>query len=195
MLPIYSDLDRTKLIVDRAKRGTANLFGIIAYTDANPNIKRVLRDYDSWCCFDDLSTGWIVYAIRPDNGQRVRFNNPGATGLELNYDFLNDFGIKSAEEFPLFLVVGLSQNDSLDIISVPIDDSSQENAERSIISIIEMITGVLNRITSNNRRSTAVLREIEAELGSIKAKAFSKKVSRSLIRFIRDALMFAPLVS
>lgn len=65
MFSIYSDLDRTKLIVDRSKMGTANLFEIIAYTDANPNIKRVLRDPDGCNCFDDSSRGWIVYAIRP----------------------------------------------------------------------------------------------------------------------------------
>ena len=194
MFSIYSDLDRTKLIVDRSKMGTANLFGIIAYTDANPNIKRVLRDPDSWNCFDDLSIGWIVYAIRPDNGQRVRFNNPETTELELNYDFLNDFGINSAEEFPLFLLVGLSKNDSLNIISVPIDDSSTDNAENSIKNTIKMITGVLKAIAMENRRSTAVLRAIEAELGSIQAKAFSRKVSRALIQFIKGALMVAPLI-
>ena len=194
MFSIYSDLDRTKLIVDRSKMGTANLFGIIAYTDANPNIKRVLRDPDGWNCFDDSSRGWIVYAIRPDNGQRVRFNNPETRELELNYDFLNDFGINSAEEFPLFLLVGLSNNDSLNIISVPIDDSSKDNAENSIKNTIKMITRVLEAIAMENRRSTAVLREIEAELGSIQAKAFSRRVSRALIQFIKGALMVAPFI-
>ena len=182
------------MIVDRSKMGTANLFGIIAYTDANPNIKRVLRDPDGWNCFDDSSRGWIVYAIRPDNGQRVRFNNPETRELELNYDFLNDFGINSAEEFPLFLLVGLSNNDSLNIISVPIDDSSKDNAENSIKNTIKMITRVLEAIAMENRRSTAVLREIEAELGSIQAKAFSRRVSRALIQFIKGALMVAPFI-
>lgn len=112
----------------------------------------------------------------------------------MNYDFLNDFGINSAEEFPLFLLVGLSKNDSLNIISVPIDDSSKDNAENSIKNTIKMITRVLEAIAMENRRSTAVLREIEAELGSIQAKAFSRRVSRALIQFIKGALMVAPLI-
>ena len=50
MFPIYQDINRTKLIADKSRYGTANLFGIIAYTDANPNIKKVLRDTDFWNC-------------------------------------------------------------------------------------------------------------------------------------------------
>lgn len=189
MYPIYSDIDRTKLIVDRSKRGTANLFGIIAYTDANPNIKKVLRDYDYWDCFDEMSTGWIIYAIRPDYGQRVQFNNTRKTELELNYDFLNDFGITNAGEFPILIVVGLAENNSLKIISVPIDDSSQDNATNSIRNTIKLITQTLNRIAPDNRHSTAVLREVEAELESIKAVATFREVSQSLVRFIKEAIV------
>ena len=51
MFPIYQDIDRTKLIADKSRYGMANLFGIIAHTDANPNIKIVLRDTDYWYSF------------------------------------------------------------------------------------------------------------------------------------------------
>lgn len=99
MFPIYDDLNRTKLIADKSKRGTANLFGIIAYTDANPNIKKVLRDSDYWDSFNHLSNGWIIYAIRPEYGQHVTYftdengYKKERCPFEFDYDFLQDFGI------------------------------------------------------------------------------------------------------
>lgn len=200
MFPIYEDIDRTKLIADKSRRGTANLFGIIAYTDANPNIKKVLRDSDYWDSFNYMSVGWIVYAIRPEYGQNVTFytdengNRRERKTFELNYDFLKDFGINPEDSFPLFIIAALIDNNQIQAIRIPIDDSTEDKTSESIREIIDMATRVIRNVEPRYRSSTHVLREVEAELNAIKARASYNKASRSFKRFfqtIATAMTFA----
>ncbi len=200
MFPIYEDIDRTKLIADKSRRGTANLFGIIAYTDANPNIKKVLRDSDYWDSFNYMSVGWIVYAIRPEYGQNVTFytdengNRRERKTFELNYDFLKDFGINPEDSFPLFIIAALVDNNQIQAIRIPIDDSTEDKTSESIREIIDMATRVIRNVEPRYRSSTHVLREVEAELNAIKARASYNKASRSFKRFfqtIATAMTFA----
>ncbi len=200
MFPISEDIDRTKLIADKSRRGTANLFGIIAYTDANPNIKKVLRDSDYWDSFNYMSVGWIVYAIRPEYGQNVTFytdengNRRERKTFELNYDFLKDFGINPEDSFPLFIIAALVDNNQIQAIRIPIDDSTEDKTSESIREIIDMATRVIRNVEPRYRSSTHVLREVEAELNAIKARASYNKASRSFKRFfqtIATAMTFA----
>ena len=196
MFPIYEDINRTKLIADKSRRGTANLFGIIAYTDSNPNVKKVLRDSDYWDCFNHLSTGWIIYAIRPEYGQKVTYFTDengykrARNSYELNYDFLQDFGITQKESFPFFIIAALVEDDRIQAIRFPIDDSSVDKANESIRSIIITATRVINDIKPKYRSSTHVLREVEAELRAINARASLNKASEAFIRFFRFVVQF-----
>ena len=166
MFPIYEDLSRTKLIADKSRRKTANLFGIIAYTDANPNIKKVLRDSDYWDSFNHLSTGWIIYAIRPEYGQHITYftdengYKKELSSFDFNYDFLVDFGISREEPFPLFIIAALVEDNRIQAIRVPIDDSSVEKTNASIREIINLATQVISRVEPRFRSSTHVLREV-----------------------------------
>ena len=191
MFPIYEDLNRTKLIADKSRRGTANLFGIIAYTDANPNIKKVLRDSDYWDSFNHLSAGWIIYAIRPEYGQHVTYftDENGykreRSSFEFNYDFLQDFGISQEESFPIFIIAALVEDDRIQAIRIPIDDSSIETANESIRHIIETATQVISGVEPKYRSSTHVLREVEAQMNALKASASFSKASRAFKRFFQ----------
>ena len=191
MYPIYTDINRTKLITDKSRRGTANLFGIIAYTDANPNIKKVLRDADNWDCFNYLSAGWIIYAIRPEYGQHVTYftDENGyrreRKAFEYNYDFLQDFGISPDETFPLFIIAALAEDDHIQSIRVPIDDSTLDSAKNSIQFIVVTATETISRIESQYKSSTYVLREVEAELAALEAKASFNKASRIFKKFFQ----------
>ena len=194
MFPVYDDITRTKLIADKRRLGTANLFGIIAYTDANPNIKKVLRDKDYWDCFDAISCGWIIYAIRPEYGQRVSFSSGKEIGesarFDYSYDFLSDFGIDNNEQFPMLIVCALAEEDSVASIRVPLDDSTEGNAANNLKELITDITRVLQQIENRYKSSTTVLREVESELTAKQAKASFRKASRALICFLKTATSF-----
>ncbi len=201
MFPIYEDLNRTKLIADKSRRGTANLFGIIAYTDANPNIKKVLRDSDYWDSFNRLSTGWIIYAIRPEYGQHVTYFTDESgykkerKSFEFNYDFLQDFGIGQEESFPIFIIAALVEDERIQAIRIPIDDSSVDNAYNSIKSVIITATKVISYIEPRYKSSTHVLREVEKELSSIKAKASFHKASKAFKQFFQTVVTAITIAS
>ena len=194
MVPIYQDIGRTQLIADKRRLGSANLFGIIAYTDANPSIKKLLRDNDYWDCFDSLSCGWIIYAIRPEYGKRVScFAMTGADKkpqFEFNYDFLADFGIDSNEHFPTLIVCALAEDNRIEAIRVPIDDSSVDIAGKNLRQVISDITRVLLEIDDNNKSSKNVLREVERELASLKVKTSFNKASKAFIQFLTSVISF-----
>lgn len=191
MFPIYEDISRTRLIVDRRKYGTANLFGIIAYTDANPNIKRLLRDKDEWDNIDYISSGWIIYAIRPEYGQRVAYSGDEDVrtrpycGFEFDYGFLQDFGIESSERFPMLIVCALTVDGKIESVRIPIDDSSQETAAANIKDIVEEVTFVVKSVEVPDKNSTQVLHEVEKALAKRRAKASLNKASRAFLVFFR----------
>jgi len=191
MFPIYEDISRTRLIVDRRRYGTANLFGIIAYTDANPNIKRLLRDKDEWDNIDYISSGWIIYAIRPEYGQRVAYSGDEDVrsrpycGFEFDYGFLQDFGIESSERFPMLIVCALTEDGKIESVRIPIDDSSQETAAANIKDIVEEVTYVVKSVEVPDKNSTQVLHEVEKALGKRRAKASLNKASRAFLTFFR----------
>ena len=188
MLPIYEDVNRTTLIADKRRTGSANLFGIIAFTDANPNIKKLLRDKDYWDCFDALSCGWIIYAIRPEYGQRISYSPSGTKSdkpqFDFNYDFLSDFGIKDTEHFPMLIVCALAENDKIESIRVDIDDSSVEVSANNLKELITEITGVLQQVDDRYKSSKNVLREVEKDLSARNARVALKKASKAFIQFL-----------
>ena len=201
MLPIYNDLDRTQLIIDKRSHRSANLFGIIAYTDANPNIKKVLRDGDYWDSFNYLSVGWIVYAIRPEYEQHVTFftdkngNRRERRSFELNYDFLEDFGIDPDESFPLFIIAAIVDDNQIQAIRFPIDDSSEDKVNKSIREIIDMATRVIRNVEPRYRSSTHVLRDVEEEFKAVKARASYNKASHSFKRFFKTIVTAMTIAS
>lgn len=185
------------MIADKRRLGSANLFGIIAYTDANPNIKKLLRDCDYWDCFDTLSCGWIIYAIRPEYGKRVSFSaieGEDNSPFEYSYDFLLDFGIENSESFPMLIVCALAENDSIEAIRIPFDDSTFDNAANELRDIICEVSEVLSWIDDGYKSSTNVLREVEREMSARQAKVSMKKASKAFVKFISLVTSFGELV-
>lgn len=175
------------MIADKRCLGSANLFGIIAFTDANPSIKKLLRDRDYWDCFDALSCGWIIYAIQPEYGQRVSYSPHGTESdksqFEFNYDFLKDFGIEDDEHFPMLIVSALAENDRIESIRIDIDDSTVETAANNLRELITEITGVLQQIDDRYKSSKNVLREVKKDLSARNARVSLKNASRAFLQF------------
>lgn len=198
MIPIYQDIERTQMIADKRRMGSANLFGIIAFTDANPNIKKLLRDRDYWDCFDALSCGWIIYAIQPEYGQRVSYPPSGAASdksqFEYSYDFLRDFGIDNSEHFPMLIVSALAEGEKIESIRVPLDDSTVENAANSLRELIMEITKVLQHVDDRYKSSKNVLREVEKDLAAQNAKVSFNKASKYFVQFFSAITTFWSMI-
>ena len=67
MFPLNEMLTAELLIRDKSACRTANLFGLIAYSERNPFMVKVLRDKDFWNSLNSRTEGWILYAVKPDS--------------------------------------------------------------------------------------------------------------------------------
>lgn len=90
-------------------------FGIILYTEENPNIVKLLRDEDNWNALDSISgEKFNIFAIKPKKGE-MSFPKESNTNLMMlltpiwkepsaNKDLLEVFEIPSTEKLPIFIV-------------------------------------------------------------------------------------------
>ncbi len=89
-------------------------FGIILYTEENPNILKLLRDDDYWNALDSASgEKFYIFSVKPKKGN---FTFPkmkeGTLGLmkqiwdepKDNKEILEIFEIKSTQKLPLFII-------------------------------------------------------------------------------------------
>lgn len=65
MFPLYKMLDVQQLIAAKKQYKTANIFGLIIYSERNPHIVKVLKDVDYWNSLNTRTPGWIVFAVKP----------------------------------------------------------------------------------------------------------------------------------
>lgn len=174
MLPLKEMLNVQNLMKDEMKYGTANIFGLIAYSERNPYIVKVLRDDDFWRSLNARTKGWILYAIKPDS----RYYCGG------NADFINDNLRIAPEEYPQLVILSIGTDGDMKQRNYPIDDSSVDNAYKSIENNIGIITGAVEKIHPEYKLSTNVNREVIAALDAELAKSQWKKVSKSLLDFV-----------
>lgn len=150
------ELSKTK----EPSEGQANLFGVIIYTNAHPHIKKVLRDEDYWQALDEVSgPQWSVYAVRAAEGTHGLPNlPPGYVGMmypvwkepKANKELLELFGLSSTENLPVIVV--FAQNEDGDIYQniVDVDDSTEEQAYKSIKEVLRVVAQALEKVSSEN---------------------------------------------
>lgn len=170
MLPLEEMLNTQQLIRDKISCRTANVFGIIAYSVANPSIVKVLRDKDYWASLNERTENWILYAIHPD-GQY--------THLTEEY-ILPQLGVEKKDDLPLLIVFAIGPDGQYLQRSYPIDDRDEQIAYRSIESIVKNITNTVHDIAPENLSSTNVIREVKKNLDAELAKKQWKKVTSAM---------------
>ena len=132
------------------KEGTANLFGVILYTDAHPHIKKVLRDDDYWAALDELSgPRWSIFSVRTNRGQLEFPNSPPGVFCRMvqvwrepatNKELLSFFELESTANLPKLIIFAEDENGNIHRSLIDIDESSETTAYASLKSIIHKVT-------------------------------------------------------
>jgi len=177
------------------KFGMSNIFGFIAYTDSNPYIKKVLRDDDFWQCFNDLSEGWIIYAVKPPQTGNYKCPSPPPGALCMltaiwqepaaNKEFIKSFGLQDTSKLPCFIAFGINNDGGFDQLIYPLKANNEEEAFASIRGIIEIISQTEKRILPEYKNSVNVFREVSKQ---VQAAQFRENLSsfRTILKIITD---------
>jgi len=147
------------------------LFGVIIYTDTQPNIKKVLRDPDYWKALDEISgPKWSVFSVRADSGGWDVPDLPdGYLGHMIpvwkepssNKELLSAFELDDSSSLPLLAVFALSDME-LSRVAIPLNESSCETAFSSLKEAFLGVNEVLSGLeTTSNFNSDTVVKEVE----------------------------------
>lgn len=179
MFPLEQMLDVQFLIKDKKQYDTVNLFGIIAYTEQNPFVIKVLRDDDFWRSLNARTKGWILYAIKPNS----RYYGGG------NARYINDsLGLKP-EDYPSLILLSIGPNRTMIQRNYPIKGDSTDSMYQFIENIVKIITDSVDRIRPQYRSSTNVHREATGALDAELATKHWKRVSSAFFELIRGFIL------
>ena len=179
MLPLDKMMNVQQLIKDRMTYKTANVFGMIVYTEENPHIVKVLRDQDYWNSLNARTKNWILYAVKPDD----------------NYSHLLDsyimpqLGLSTNRSLPLLIVFAEDSNQIIYQREYDIDDSSVTVAYQSIEATVKTISDAVSAIFPENLSSLNVFREVEKALDAELSKKHWKKVTSEMAKFWGNVLI------
>ncbi|HEX8673959.1 MAG TPA: hypothetical protein VF710_18825 [Longimicrobium sp.] len=140
--------------------GEANLFGVILYTDAHANVKKVLRDQDCWDAFDDVSgPQWAVFAIRTKQGKHGFPSFPrGTVGYMVpiwkepreNRELIEAFELSSTEGLPSLVAFSEGDDGTVYRTVQKLDDSSKDTAYSSIKEALAEVARAVSRVRPEN---------------------------------------------
>lgn len=174
MFPLDQLLDIQLLIKDKQTYHTANLFGVIAYTDHNPYVIKVLKDEDFWRSLNARTKGWILYAITPNV---YRYGGGNAV-------FIHDsLGVKP-EEFPVVILLSIGPRGTMIQRNYPIIGDTVDSTYKSIERIVSIITDSVGQIHPRYRTATSVHREATKALDADIARMKWKKAGQAFAEFI-----------
>ena len=150
MIDILQD-DITK-IIDNSNIKT---FGLILYTDENPNIVKLLRDEDNWKALSRASgEKFFIFSVKPKKGYMGFPDYPSETiGMMVpiwkepneNHELFKHLNIKNSRELPLF-VVFTKVDEYLLYKSMSIDESDPYKALKQLKEIFYQIRDVTDKI-------------------------------------------------
>lgn len=170
MFPLEQMMSVNLLIRDKQQVRTANIFGLIAYSDRNPYVVKVLRDHDFWNSLNARTEGWILYAVKPES----EYYQGG------NADYINScLGVKP-EDYPQLIILGIGSDKVMKQSNYPITGYSVESVYESIERSIDTVTATLNKIHPQYKGSTNVYREVVEALDAELASKRWKRVSQGL---------------
>ncbi len=178
MFSLSEMLTSELLIRDKRASRTANIFGLIAYSERNPYVVKVLRDKDFWNSLNTRTEGWILYAVKPDS----RYYGGG------NARFIDDSLGLTPKDYPQLIILSIGQDQTLMQRNYPIKSDSLESTYNSIESNVDIVTRSLEKIWPTFRNSTNVHREVIKALDAELATANWKKVASGLKVFAMTLL-------
>jgi len=142
------------------KEGSVPVFGIILYTNAHANIKKILRDADYWAALDEISgPKWPVFSIRALKGKyEYPTPPPGVRAMMLpvwkepreNLTLLNLFKLKNTENFPCLAIFTISEKEEVDRIIISLNDKSPDSAFNRLREIMTLISKAIDGVKKEN---------------------------------------------
>jgi hypothetical protein len=174
------------------------LFGIILYTDAHPNIKKVLRDDDYWKALDEISgPKWAIFSVRA----RKRYIDLPPEGVHhmmvpvwkepsANRELLEVFELKDTSGLPV-LVIFTFDGENLYRTIVKINESDPNAAFASIKSEVQKVSDALEGLDPESLLQAKVVYYAvnKALNGNKYQKARITKIY-SIIKELRDWLPY-----
>lgn len=175
MFPLDQLLDVQLLIESKRTYHTVNLFGLIAYTEQNPYVIKVLKDEDFWGSLNSRTKGWILYAVTP-------YNYLYGGG---NANFIHHSLNIRPEEFPVLILLAIGPGGTMLQRNYPISGDSVDCTYKSLERIADIVTGSVKQIHPQYRSATSVHREASKALDAEFATMRWKKASHELAELIK----------
>ena len=171
MLPLDKMVNVQLLIKDKQQYRTANIFGLIAYSERNPYVVKVLQDDVFWQSLNSRTKGWILYAIKPDS---TYFKGGNA-------DYINQCLGLQPEDYPQLIILGIGSEQVMMQRNYKIIGDSVESVYNSIEKNIDTVTSALELIYPEYKNSSHVHREVVKALDAELTSERWKKVSGELV--------------
>ena len=175
MFPLSEMLTTELLIRDKRACHTANIFGLIAYSERNPFVVKVLRDKDFWNSLNSRTEGWILYAVKPDD----KYYGGG------NAAYIDESLGLTPKDYPQLIILSIGQDRVMKQRNYPIESNSLESTYNSIEANVEVVTKSVEKILPNYKNSTNVYREVVKALDAELATSRWKKVASGMIELVK----------
>jgi hypothetical protein len=178
----------------------SRIYGFILYSDRNPYVVKVLQDDAFWNSLNEISgSNWPIFAVRPLRDGCYDCDAPrlGKTNgfYEMvpiwkepkdNLRVLNDFGLKSSEDFPLFVAFMWDDEDKFHQVSIPIRGKDVDSTYKYLEKIVQTISDTEAKVAPEYKHSVNVFRNVAEQLQSLDAQTVfveNVKLVKSLYDF------------
>lgn len=171
-----------------SREGEALLYGVVLFTDAHANVRKVLQDQDYWDAFDyESGSRWAVFATIAARGTFGYRNFPlGTLGMMVsvrkepvaNHELLEDFGLSSTQQLPVLMVFAYQEDGGLRSAALALDDTSMDAAYNSLKRTLRLVSDTLDRVDDENLQSSGAFDSVQyAVKGYNEKKAIVRAVS------------------
>lgn len=143
----------------------AAIYGVVLYTNAHANIKKILDDSDYRSAFDEISgQSWAVYAVCAEQGKsefpemsqgNLGFLVPIWKEPKANKEIIEAFGLDSTKDCPSLLVFANDLDGSVLKRIVRLSDESVDEAYISLKSALELVANAVKGVETANFKNGA----------------------------------------
>ena len=156
-------------------KGTADVYGVVVYTNRHASIRKVLNDKEYWEAFDEVSGDrFVVFAVKssPANSSTpsAAFANISTSNnIDLTTkfpmidvspqytsttDMISELGLDDSIKLPALIIFKkFEHQERPKCISIRLDDTSLDNAYQSIRVGIKVVSTALNNMDVSNLQS------------------------------------------
>lgn len=160
------------------KRAAA--FGVIVFTDAHPNVRKVIEDNGYCKALNEISgSKWTIFAARAIPGWcEMPKYSPGTFGFmhlqwhepEENQELINVLGLDSTKDLPCLIMLfpDSKKQDEYLTFSEKLVDTSIDAAYESICAVVSSVTEAIENVLPENLHNhegvhAAVALKLEAD--------------------------------